>query len=921
MGVFLCVPCARAQEADEGVSERTEAPPDTARIDAALLGPQPAAPDFPMPAPVAEPAEVPLNLRNASIENVIDFIRKHTGKSVIRSADVRAQITIATPGPVPPDTAVKLIFEALRLEGVQVIERDDLVELVPFEKLAKLGVETRSIEVRYADVEQVRQLITPLLPDELKVVADSRSGQLILTGPAEKLADLERVVHEIDVPEVEGTLLRIVKLDYADATEVARVLESALGEKATGARPTPPGQRQPPKGPSAPAPSAQFTVVAYPTANWIVMRGPKASLEAAEALVKELDVRVEPALVVNVIPLKYAEATTLASQLAGMFKRTQRTKGAVSETIEVAADERANALIVYSTRENFELVRRVVAAVDTEEARRTQTRSYRLSYADAEDVAQQLNDLYSGMQQGAGFPWFFRRRTPQTTTRFVPERRTNSVIVIAQPEEFDQIEDLIEKLDMPISKTEISPRIYNIRNIGAKEVTDVLNQIFGIQTQAQRGGYYFYLYRGAAQQEEVGRLYGKVRFVEEPATNSVIVITNNKENFPIIEDLIKALDRPAPEYANTFVYPLENADAAAVADQLNTLFARVGAGGQQQAAMPAYVSWLSGGGRQAQEESPISNLIGKVRVVPDTRTNSLLITTAVQHIDVLRQLIQQLDTESPKVLIKVYLLEVTRSREGRIGTRFGSDSSIFESEDFNNGVFSQLGIDWKHATAHTTLSADIDVSLLIQFLQREFGATILSQPSLVVNNNKEATIFVGSQIPRLTESQREPGTTARNDSYEYVDVGTTLKIKPHINKNKLVVTSVSLESSQMRAGETLFGGAIFDSRKYDTEVAVEDGQTLVIGGILRQQESEVIHRVPILGHIPILKLLFSKKDTDRETTELIAFITPSVLTTRAEADAATKHARQESQAIDDMLPPDLQKSELPVPGAQTAGSH
>ena len=87
---------------------------------------------------------------------------------------------------------------------------------------------------------------------------------------------------------------------------------------------------------------------------------------------------------------------------------------------------------------------------------------------------------------------------------------------------------------------------------------------------------------------------------------------------------------------------------------------------------------------------------------------------------------------------------------------------------------------------------------------------------------------------------------------------------------------VELESSQIRPGEVLFGGFIIDTRQFDTEVAVESDQTIVIGGIMRESDSKAVRRVPILGHIPVVNLAFRKKDNKRETTELIAFITPTV---------------------------------------------
>lgn len=862
----------------------------------------------PEPAEPAKPAKIPLNLKNVSIDQIIKFLSDKTGKVVVKNKGVQAQITIVSPKPVTPEEAVELICQALRLDGVAVIEQDNLIKLVPASKLKEIGLETGVFTIKYADVTQMQKLIATVVGKDGKVAADPQSRKIVITAPAQILIHMRGLIKQLDVREERDIQVRIFQLRYADATAVAPILQAVLQDA-----PAKPSKSRPPSpkpgGPSRPAakaPAAEggVTVIAYPAANWIVISASREKLEAAADLIAKIDKEKPPELDLNVIPVKHAEALNLARQLTELFRRRPRTRK-ISDSVEITGDARSNALIVLSSPTNFELIKKIVAELDTEESRKTETRSYKLTYADAEDVAEQLNELYEERQ--AYYPWWWggRRRRGGVETRFVPERRTNSLIVIAPPGEFEEIEALIKKLDEPISEAEVSPRIYHIKNIDAKEMTDVLNQIFGIEEESRTGGYWWYRMRG--RERQVGRLYGKVRFVHEPSTNSIIVVTNNKENFPIIEALIRELDKTTPEYANTMVYELENADATDLADQLNSLFALPGAGRpaekeEEEDGRRAYLSWLFGAPKK-KDERPISNLIGKVRVVPDTRTNSLLITSAVQNFGVLRQLIKELDKESPKVLLKVQLVEVVRSRESRIGTRLSSDSSIFESEDFQNGFLGTFGLDWATVHHHTTLSADIDVSVLVQFLQRNFDAHVHSQPSIVVDNNKQATIFVGSEIPYLEQTQGEPGSTARNYSYGYKDVGTKLVIRPHINKNRNVMMSVNIEASQIRPGQLLFGGQITDKRTYETELAVEDAQTMVLGGILRQEKGETIHRVPILGHIPLLNLLFRKKDKIVTTTELIAFITPIVLSDRAAADRATEQQRGTLEGLKDLLAP------------------
>ena len=197
-----------------------------------------------------------------------------------------------------------------------------------------------------------------------------------------------------------------------------------------------------------------------------------------------------------------------------------------------------------------------------------------------------------------------------------------------------------------------------------------------------------------------------------------------------------------------------------------------------------------------------------------------------------------------------------------------------------------------------TISSSLDPGLLVQFLQRIADAKILSEPTLAMNNNQTANIFVGSRIPFITTSQSTPEGTL-NQSFEYKDAGTTLKITPNINRLDKVVMKVELESSQIRPGEVLFGGFIIDTRQFNTELAVESGETIVIGGIRRESEAKSVRGAPILRHIPVVNLAFRKKDKKAETTELIAFITPTVLRDTEADTNATQNAADSLKSIEE----------------------
>jgi general secretion pathway protein D len=549
------------------------------------------------------------------------------------------------------------------------------------------------------------------------------------------------------------------------------------------------------------------------------------------------------------------------------------------------------------------------------------TKTYELVFADAEDIAEQMNELYQGLEENNSRRyWGYSSRSRQTDdkTRFVPERRSNSVIAIARPTEFPRIDKLVEQLDTPIDQEQVKPRIYKLQFVDANEVTEVLNKVFGGEDTESSGGYYDYWYGGNDDDKsEVGRLYGKVSFATLSTTNAIIVTTNNSENFKIIGDFIQELDQISPDAANTIVINLQNAQAAELAGRLNALYAGDGArkaprqrnqqGNQQQEEEEAdddvYYGWLFGTPRDKDDKRVISNLIGQVRVVPDIRTNSLIVTTAPQNFPLLRELIEELDSESPKVLVQVRLIEVTTTKARRIGTRYGPDSSVFENEDLDNGVRSNFGFSFADVRRNGTiqLSSGIDLSAVVQFLQRRANTRILSDTTMAMNNNIPANVFVGAQIPFITNSQ----TTAEGgvvQSFDYRDAGTTLKITPNINKLDKVEMKIELEASQIRAGEVLFGGQILDTRQFNTDIAVGSGDTIVIGGIMRESDAESTRGFPILEKIPVANLVFRKKNKKREITELIAFITPTVMRDKESETAATNKAVEQMENINAWRP-------------------
>ena len=871
--------------------------------------------------PSARPGEapaktIPLNLQGANIDTVMKFLSEHTGKAVMKHKDANVTLTLALAKEVPAAEAVSIVHEALRLQGLTVVETDKALLIVPLDKAREVALPpvgekaagapaelaTEVVPIKFATADQLKEQFAPLLPKHATLSADKRTNQLIVTATRLEIAHLKKIIGQLDVLDVVDGEIRLFELEHADASQLAEVLTGIFSDGAakpskSKGRPSPPRPPQQ-KGKQAPQPAKTIPtkIVAETRANWLIVSAPPAKLKAIAELVEKLDVELPKEIDVQIYPLEYAEASDLARQIGQLVKKVATGK-AEKDTVEVVAHPRSNAILALASQKNQDLIEKIVKALDTEEAEEREAKTFVLKHADAEEVAEQLEALQKE-DDDFSYWWFGSRREEKAKTKVVAVPRTNSIIVVAPKTEFKMVEKLVEELDEVEDDEHLPPKVFQIRNADATEMEKILNTLFDKDSQrsSRRRSYFFSRSRSSDKGRDISRLAGKVRFVAEKSLNRIVVIAQSEAVLKIVAELIEELDKADPELTNTTVYQLKHADALEMAQRLNELFAerarppdpRKTKEGEEPERR-AYYPWLMGGsGKKKEEERAISTLIGNVRVVPDVRSNSLIITTGSQHLAAIVTLVEELDKPEPKVLVQTRLVEITRGQEDHKGLRFSPDLNTFTDEDLDNAVRGTGGFTFREAHSHTVMQANIDLHALIQLLLKNTDSKLLSDPTICMNNNQKGEIFVGSDVPFITKSLN---TTegGRNDAFEYRDVGVLLTVTPQINSvSGTVSMKVNLKSSQIRENETLFGGFIIDRREYTTEIAVEDGQTLVMGGIVSERQDDTVRKVPVLGSIPLMGALFRKTDKVVTKTELLAFITPTVLQEVADADRVTK---------------------------------
>lgn len=284
-------------------------------------------------------------------------------------------------------------------------------------------------------------------------------------------------------------------------------------------------------------------------------------------------------------------------------------------------------------------------------------------------------------------------------------------------------------------------------------------------------------------------------------------------------------------------------------------------------------------------------------VLADERTNTLIIKESPSVILKIEKLVRTLDRPTQQVYIQAEIVEVSTTNDHQLGVEWLWKTANFKTLQGRIGTDFELQPEEETATTSTQgegtaptvslpfpggqglgvgiLNGDVDV--VLHALDKKNRVNLLSRPRIVTMDNQESIIEVGDQIPfkRLNEF----GVT----SFEFKNATVQLLVKPHVIDNKYILLEVS-PKADFQNGFTPDGIPIISTRKASTNVKVKDGQTIVIGGLIRDSEIQTESRIPILGSIPLIGTLFKNKISTKTKTELIVFIKPIILNEEDSSD-------------------------------------
>ena len=310
-----------------------------------------------------------------------------------------------------------------------------------------------------------------------------------------------------------------------------------------------------------------------------------------------------------------------------------------------------------------------------------------------------------------------------------------------------------------------------------------------------------------------------------------------------IKKLVKKLDIPAPKGKERIqVYYLENADAEEVAKVLTST--------------PIL-----------KKKGKVPSLSSKqeISIVADKATNSLIISASPQEYEAIEKVIKKLDIMRPQVLVEAIIADISAEKLFHLGVEWAGIKTEGENSVGGGSKFKVNFAQPEESLA--TLSGLLigylkgeTVGGLLQAYRKDTGFKVLSTPHLLTMDNQEARIVVGKNVPFVTSSRiTEQDTVVR--SYEYRDVGIILTLTPHINQEGMVRLEIHQEVTNLTPESLTAEAPVTNKREAETTVIVKDKTTLVIGGLMRDDKTEVINKVPFLGDIPLLGYLFRRKET------------------------------------------------------------
>jgi general secretion pathway protein D len=522
---------------------------------------------------------------------------------------------------------------------------------------------------------------------------------------------------------------------------------------------------------------------------------------------------------------------------------------------------------------------------------------------------------------------------PNNTITAYPSN--NTLVITDYASNLQRIDKIIDSIDQP-SGTD--PIMIPLRYASALEVAQTVNRLFAEGAQAP----------GADTSQ-------RITIVADTRSNSLLARSDNPSRLARLRSLVAMLDSPGGAGGNIHVIYLKNAEAVKLAETLRSIYqgdagatavprtamatpAALGASAPAPMQAPgAPGAYPSPGASQTQAAAAPAGIIQA-----DAATNSIIITAPDAIYNNLRAAVDKLDVRRAQVYVEALIAEITADKAAEFGIQWQDLSGLgkttaqpFGGTNFGSAGQNIIGIAQNPTSAGAGLNVGVikgvvtipgtniqilNLGVLVRALEKDNNANILSTPTLLTLDNEEASIVIGQNVPFITGQYALSGAATTPTPFQTVerrDVGLTLRVKPQISEGGTVRLQIYQEVSSVQ-DTTNPAGVITNKRAVGSTVLVDDGQIVVIGGLIQDTVNDGEEKVPVLGDIPLLGALFRYKTRTHNKTNLMIFLRPTLVRDSRRADAYTGDRydyildeQEKAKPPHDAVLPDMESPVLP----------
>lgn len=746
-------------------------------------------------------------------------------------------------------------------------------------------------------------------PFGVTIISDERRSRVIIGGTKDGIDSAVQLIAKLDVaPTTHSHLTKVYTLREAPADKVGEMIRNVFEA------------RREQRGDTGPqVPDITVTVEPNEASQILLIDASRMDHVLIEELIAELDRPTAILAKVGVFQLTKATAQRVKEILDEVYGGSQADGG---QNVVVVEDKRTNSVVVAAPPGELENVAQLVTQLDTVEIDGTVDLGiFFCENEDANKMAELLREIMTGEGGDSGgaaedeevraLKTFLLKYNAKNTdgshkvhqvvrenVQIAYNERTNSVIVVAPPASLELIKQLVRQLDS-VQKREVMVKVFMLRHADATRLVELLTDMFaqdegseaeqefqrGREINVEGGGSGIGDMPTAMSQGDTTQkgTFGRPRtsFVADERTNSVIV-AGWPEDVGVAADIIDQLDSREMRNREPTVYTVVNHEAEDL-----------------QAALQGYFDSETQIYNTIEGVSPHEQLEQEVSVVAHPESNQLIIATSPRLQSEVLRIVEMLDMAPPQVMIEVMIAEVTIDDRFEMGLEFAlqelrfsetavpGPNGILQSSHFDVIGGTDLGAGGGTGLGgfSFTITGE-DFNFLVRALQTDSRLEVIQKPKIMCQDNQAANITIGSRVPIVqSTSVSDSGQVLSQVTYE--EVGIILDVEPNINPDGYVYLRVAPEISAITGSNVPIGNGIFapifSERSAETTVAVKDGETVVIGGLITTSENESESKVPLLGDIPGVGNLFRTTTRTKTKTELLIALTPTIVRTVEDA--------------------------------------